>query len=173
MMTGMPKRAVVLAGGQGTRLRPYTAVIPKPLMPVGDRPVLDIVLRASSSAEGGARFSLPPLAVAMGIYLPVTLVLPTVIGTVIGHVWNKMSARTTRPEFTARLGVLLATGMVVGDSIFGLIFAGAVGAVGDPAKLAVVGEGFALTAEWIGVMLLVGLSVATYALTKRRALQAD
>jgi NDP-mannose synthase len=39
------KRAVVLAGGLGTRLRPYTAVIPKPLMPVGDRPILDIVLR--------------------------------------------------------------------------------------------------------------------------------
>ena len=45
MMTAMPKRAVVLAGGEGTRLRPYTAVLPKPLMPVGDRPVLDIVLR--------------------------------------------------------------------------------------------------------------------------------
>ena len=39
------KRAVILAGGQGMRLRPYTTVIPKPLMPVGDRPVLDIVVR--------------------------------------------------------------------------------------------------------------------------------
>lgn len=39
------KRAVVLAGGLGMRLRPYTAVLPKPLMPVGDRPVLDIVVR--------------------------------------------------------------------------------------------------------------------------------
>lgn len=38
-------RAVVLAGGLGTRLRPYTAVIPKPLMPVGDQPILEIVLR--------------------------------------------------------------------------------------------------------------------------------
>lgn len=38
-------RAVVLAGGLGTRLRPYTAVLPKPLMPIGDRPVLDIVVR--------------------------------------------------------------------------------------------------------------------------------
>ncbi len=38
-------RAVVLAGGRGTRLRPYTVVLPKPLMPVGDRPVLDIVVR--------------------------------------------------------------------------------------------------------------------------------
>ncbi len=42
---GAATRAVVLAGGLGTRLRPYTAVIPKPLMPVGDRPILDIVMR--------------------------------------------------------------------------------------------------------------------------------
>jgi len=33
-------RAVILAGGQGTRLRPYTTVLPKPLMPVGDMPIL-------------------------------------------------------------------------------------------------------------------------------------
>ncbi len=39
------KRAVILAGGEGTRLRPYTMVLPKPLVPVGDRPVLDIVVR--------------------------------------------------------------------------------------------------------------------------------
>lgn len=38
-------RAVILAGGQGTRLLPYTTVLPKPLMPIGDRPVLDIVVR--------------------------------------------------------------------------------------------------------------------------------
>jgi NDP-sugar pyrophosphorylase family protein len=38
-------RAIVLAGGLGTRLRPYTVVLPKPLMPVGDRPVMDIVVR--------------------------------------------------------------------------------------------------------------------------------
>lgn len=36
--------AVVLAGGQGARLRPYTAVLPKPLLPIGDRPVLSIVI---------------------------------------------------------------------------------------------------------------------------------
>lgn len=38
-------RAIVLAGGVGTRLRPFTTVLPKPLMPVGDRPVLDIIVR--------------------------------------------------------------------------------------------------------------------------------
>ena len=39
------KRAVVLAGGLGRRLEPYTTVLPKPLMPIGDRPILDIVIR--------------------------------------------------------------------------------------------------------------------------------
>ena len=41
----MSKRAVILAGGKGTRLRPYTVVLPKPLMPVGDYPILEIVVR--------------------------------------------------------------------------------------------------------------------------------
>ncbi len=38
-------RAVILAGGLGTRLRPYTAILPKPLVPVGDRPILEHILR--------------------------------------------------------------------------------------------------------------------------------
>jgi NDP-mannose synthase len=42
---------VILAGGLGTRLRPYTTVLPKPLMPVGDRPILDIVVRQLARAE--------------------------------------------------------------------------------------------------------------------------
>ena len=43
------KRAVVLAGGLGMRLRPYTTVLPKPLMPIGDRPILDVIVRQLSS----------------------------------------------------------------------------------------------------------------------------
>jgi NDP-sugar pyrophosphorylase family protein len=38
-------KAVILAGGKGTRLRPYTTVFPKPLVPLGDMPILEIVLR--------------------------------------------------------------------------------------------------------------------------------
>lgn len=41
----MSKRAVILAGGMGTRLRPYTVVLPKPLMPVGDYPILEVIIR--------------------------------------------------------------------------------------------------------------------------------
>ncbi|HEY3614119.1 MAG TPA: sugar phosphate nucleotidyltransferase [Gaiellales bacterium] len=40
----MTSRAIILAGGLGTRLRPYTHVLPKPLVPIGDRPVLDIIV---------------------------------------------------------------------------------------------------------------------------------
>jgi len=43
-------RAVILAGGLGTRLRPYTTVVPKPLVPIGDRPVLEHILRQLSGA---------------------------------------------------------------------------------------------------------------------------
>jgi NDP-sugar pyrophosphorylase family protein len=38
-------RAVILAGGKGTRLEPYTTILPKPLMPIGDMPILEILLR--------------------------------------------------------------------------------------------------------------------------------
>jgi NDP-sugar pyrophosphorylase family protein len=41
----MSKRAVVLAGGKGTRLRPYTVALPKPLVPLGDYPILEIIVR--------------------------------------------------------------------------------------------------------------------------------
>lgn len=41
----MSERAVVLAGGRGTRLRPYTVVLPKPLMPIGEYPILEVVVR--------------------------------------------------------------------------------------------------------------------------------
>jgi NDP-sugar pyrophosphorylase family protein len=38
-------KAVIMAGGKGTRLRPYTTAFPKPLMPIGDKPVLEIIVR--------------------------------------------------------------------------------------------------------------------------------
>jgi len=37
-------KAIILAGGRGTRLAPYTTILPKPLMPIGDRPILDIII---------------------------------------------------------------------------------------------------------------------------------
>jgi NDP-sugar pyrophosphorylase family protein len=42
-------RAVILAGGLGMRLRPYTAILPKPLLPIGERPVIEHILRRLSA----------------------------------------------------------------------------------------------------------------------------
>jgi NDP-sugar pyrophosphorylase family protein len=44
-------RAIVLAGGLGTRLRPYTVALPKPLMPVGEYPILEIIVRQLAAAS--------------------------------------------------------------------------------------------------------------------------
>jgi NDP-mannose synthase len=46
----MSKRAVILAGGKGTRLRPYTWVLPKPLMPIGEMPILEIIIKQLSNS---------------------------------------------------------------------------------------------------------------------------
>src|SRR5512147_2629801 len=43
-------RAVVLAGGKGARLAPYTKILPKPLMPIGDMPILEVILRQMKAA---------------------------------------------------------------------------------------------------------------------------
>ena len=47
------RRAIVLAGGRGTRLRPYTVVLPKPLMPIGDYPILEVIVRQLARAGFG------------------------------------------------------------------------------------------------------------------------
>lgn len=44
-------KAVILAGGRGTRLKPYTTVFPKPLMPIKDRPILDIIIQKLKSSD--------------------------------------------------------------------------------------------------------------------------
>lgn len=43
-------QAIILAGGKGRRLYPYTTVLPKPLMPIGDYPILEVILRQLQSA---------------------------------------------------------------------------------------------------------------------------
>jgi NDP-sugar pyrophosphorylase family protein len=43
-------KAVILAGGKGARLSPYTTILPKPLMPIGDMPILEVMLRQMKDA---------------------------------------------------------------------------------------------------------------------------
>ena len=53
-------RAVIMAGGKGTRLAPYTTMFPKPLVPIGDMPILEIVVRQLS------HFGIPKITLAVG-----------------------------------------------------------------------------------------------------------
>ncbi len=46
-------QAVILAGGKGTRLRPYTTILPKPMMPIGEKPILEIII--NKLAESGVK----------------------------------------------------------------------------------------------------------------------
>ena len=59
----MSKKAVILAGGKGSRLAPYTTVLPKPLLPVGDRAILEVVVRqlgATGSPTSRSRSATSP-----------------------------------------------------------------------------------------------------------------
>ena len=96
----------------------------------------------------GAR--LPPLAVGLGIYLPTVSTLMIVVGAVVGWAFNRRAARGPRPEATQQLGVLLASGLIVGEGLLGVVFAFAVGVSGNPAPIALVGDDFATPSVWLG-----------------------
>jgi putative OPT family oligopeptide transporter len=96
--------------------------------------IVDEILRKT-----GKR-SLPPLAVGMGIYLPMSLTLLIPVGAAIGSVYNKWAERAPNPEFAERMGVLMATGLIVGESLFGVAFAAIVGATDNDSPLALVEE---------------------------------
>jgi uncharacterized oligopeptide transporter (OPT) family protein len=63
----------------------------------------------------------PPLAVGLGIYLPTASTLMIVVGTIVGWFFDRRADRTPNPEATKQLGVLLASGLIVGESIIGVV----------------------------------------------------
>ncbi|MBD0860647.1 oligopeptide transporter, OPT family [Gordonia sp. zg691] len=100
------------------------------------------------------RFRLPPLAVGMGMYLPMSVTLIIPIGAFIGHYYNRWAERSGGAvEHKKRMGVLLATGLIVGEALFGVVFAGIVALTGDDSVLAIVGDGFEVWAKILGVIV--------------------
>jgi putative OPT family oligopeptide transporter len=93
---------------------------------------------------------LPPLAVGLGIYLPTQSTLMVVVGALVGWYFDKRADRTAKPEVTKQLGVLLASGLIVGESVVGVVIAAIVAFSGQAAPLSLVGPGFADAAIWIG-----------------------
>ena len=103
------------------------------------------------------RMRLPPLAVGLGIYLPMGASLPIVIGAVTGHFYDRWTARTPNPGLARRMGVLMATGLIVGESLFGVLYAGIVVGSGKSEPFALVGEDFATVALIAGAVLFCAL----------------
>ncbi len=77
--------------------------------------VVDEVLRRT------ARRQFPPLAVALGIYLPMSVTAMVVVGAFAGKAYDRWASARRNPDVARRLGVLLASGLIVGESLFGVI----------------------------------------------------
>ena len=123
--------------------------------------IVDEVLRRSG------KYSLPPLAVGMGIYLPMSLTLLIPVGATIGYLYNRWAERAPDPAFAERLGVLMATGLIVGESLFGVAFAGIVGATDNDSPLALVTD-FAWAVP-LGIVAFAGAIAYLYLKTKHEA----
>jgi putative OPT family oligopeptide transporter len=124
---------------------------------------LGAVLVAVDEGLGKAgRLRLPPLAIGLGIYLPMSTSLMVTVGAVCGWLYDRRAERMRNPEAAKRTGVLVATGLIVGESLFGVLNAGIVVASGSDAPLALVGEGFRPFATGGGILLFILLAAWLY-----------
>ncbi len=114
--------------------------------------VFDEALRRTVRVKG---VCLPPLAVGLGIYLPPSIPLIIFVGSIVGWAFNRSAARGPKSEATQQLGVLLASGLIVGESLLGVVFAGAVAFSGSSYPIALVGDRFGTVSPWLGVVAFV------------------
>ncbi len=116
--------------------------------------VLDAILARTTK-----HMRVPPLAVGLGIYLPTASTLMIVVGTIVGWFFDRGADRTRNPEGTKQLGVLLASGLIVGESIIGVVLSAIVVFSGVAAPLALVGAGYETAGKIIGGIAFVAIGV--------------
>ncbi len=116
---------------------------------------LDALLKSTK------RLSLPPLAVGIGIYLPMSATFAVVVGSIVGYWYNGRAKRSNHPERAERLGTLVASGLIVGESLFGVLNAGLIVALVSDAPIALVGEDFA-PARLMGLAAFIALTFGLY-----------
>ncbi|MDQ6717030.1 MAG: oligopeptide transporter, OPT family [Gemmatimonadota bacterium] len=127
--------------------------------------VLDTTLGAMK------KLRIPPLAVGIGIYLPMSATFAVIIGAVLAHWYDKQAKKMPNPERAERLGTLVASGLIVGESMWGVLNAGLIVALSKEAPIALVPESFAL-APWLGVVGFVGAIVWLYGWMLKRSREA-
>jgi putative OPT family oligopeptide transporter len=115
-----------------------------------------IVVAVDELLRTTKRAALPPLAVGLGIYLPASTTAPVVAGAVIGWLYNRWAARAGSDR-AKQIGVLIASGLIVGESLFGVLLAGLIVSTGRAEPLALVGDAFtnASTALGAGAFVVV------------------
>ena len=70
------------------------------------------------------KLRVPPLAVGIGIYLPMSATFAVVVGAVLSHWYDRRARTMPNPERAERLGTLVASGLIVGESLWGVVNAG-------------------------------------------------
>ncbi len=128
-----------------------------------------VVILVDEMLGRAGKLRLPPLGVGLGVYLPMAVTLPVSIGAVVGYAYDRWAERSTDPERALRMGVLTATGMIVGESLWGVGFAGIVYMTNAETPLALVGESFATTALIGGTLLFAALTWLLYRRTMASA----
>lgn len=125
-----------------------------------------VVLDEALGAAG--RLRLPPLGVAMGIYLPMATTTPIVLGALFGWLYERRAARAADPGGAKRLGVLLASGFIVGESLFGVLIAGLIVGTGSGAPLALATKVSPAAALVVGAVAYAALIAGLYAWISRQ-----
>ena len=128
-----------------------------------------VIVAVDLALARSGRMRCPPLAVGLGIYLPMQTSLLVVVGAVAGWFYDRWAHRQRDPEGAERMGVLLATGLIVGESLFGVTLAGLVVATGSAMPLAVAPESFAPTALILSPILFAVLTAWLYTRARRGA----
>jgi putative OPT family oligopeptide transporter len=114
------------------------------------------------------RMRLPPLAVGMGIYLPTSTISAIAVGSVIGRWYQGRARRAPEPARADQLGVLVASGLIVGESLFGVLNAGLIVASSSEAPLGLVPASFR-PAPLLGLVAFAALAVWLYGWMVRRS----
>jgi len=138
--------------------------------------VVAVIIDEALKRFSNRRLHLPPLAIGMGIYRPLGADLWIPFGAALGWFYNRWAMQSKSPAFAERMGVLMATGLIVGESLMGVVYAFAV-AGAERAGSSDSASVFALIEPYSSVMLvsLVVFAAAIGALywwTKSRASDA-
>ena len=119
--------------------------------------LLDEILRRTTK-----HMHVPPLAVGLGIYLPTQSTLMIVVGAIVGWFFDRRVDRTPKPEATKQLGVLLASGLIVGEGIIGVVISAIVVFSGKDAPLSLVGPAYETAGIIIGGAAFVIIAFVLY-----------